>query len=135
MEFRLHLTSKIPVSTEGAGLTAVFTIDDIAAGNLSMPLDHEGLFYGVLDTLDLKFLATNGAAEKALNHSRTHGMGRRLVFMRKLVVMRDITLGLKGTLHREADAFLVKFCTTTVTLTDGKFATEQGVDSVEGKLS
>ena len=57
-----------PVAAERAGLAAILAVDDVSACHLDMPLHHEGLLDGVLDPLDLKLLATDGAAEESLDH-------------------------------------------------------------------
>ena len=60
MNLGLDLTGEIAVTTQGAGLAAVLTVNDVTTGHVGVSLDHQRLFNGILDALDLKLFATDG---------------------------------------------------------------------------
>jgi hypothetical protein len=135
MEFGLNLSGEIAVAAEGAGLAAILAVDDVTAGHLDVPLDHEGLLDGVLDALDLEFLSAEGAAEETLHDGGGDGQGRRMLFGRERVVARNVSVSLEGALHGESDALLVEGFAVPIAFADGEFTALKRVDAVQGELA
>ena len=135
VELCLDVTGQVAVSAEGAGLAAVLTVNDVAAGHLGVPLDHEGLLDGILDALDLELLATDGAAEEALDDGGGDRKCGGLILGREGVIAGDVAVGLEGALDGETDALLVEGFATAITLAHGEFTALKRVDPVEGELS
>ena len=132
MKFGLDVSSDVTVAAQGAGLASVLTINDVATGHLSVTLNHQGLFDGILNALNLELFAADGATEKTLNNSRCHRQSGGAIFRREGVIARDIAVGLEGTLDSETDALLVEGFGTTITLAYGEFTTLHRVDTIEG---
>jgi hypothetical protein len=135
MELGLDVSLHITVSAQGSSLAAVLAVDDVATRHLDMPLGHERLLHGILDTLDLEFLTADGAAEETLDDGGGHREGCRLILGREGVVAGDIPVGLEGTLDSKTDALLVEGFAATITLANGEFTSLKRVDSAEGELA
>src|SRR5665213_2333698 len=123
-----------PPVAEARAEAALFAVKNITAGHGQMTIEHQLVFDGVLDSLDLHLLAADGAAQDPFDHYVRALPDRVRQRLGQNLVAAQPLDGPKGALNGQVNAGFVELLMAAIPFANDKALPLEGVDPVQMQL-